>query len=77
MSVITETCYDCGCDVAEGACQTVRACLWSLPGAGQHWAQVPICSACAGRRRHLSAALAGVWLLLAALTALVAYPLLP
>jgi hypothetical protein len=51
--------------------------LWSLPGAGQHWAQVPICSACASRRRHLSAALAGVWLLLAALTALVAYPLLP
>ncbi len=77
MSVSTDLCYDCGQYLfADG--EPLRACLWELPGAGEHWAWVQLCPHCAAQRRsQRTVSLILVGLAVAALTALVAFPLVP
>lgn len=78
MSVSTESCYECGRDIPEGLGEPLYACLWSMPrGGATYWGWVQLCPSCGGGRRlrHL-ALLIGFSLFLAALTALVAWPLL-
>jgi len=79
MSVSSESCYECGQDIAEGVGEPLYACLWNLPGAGgHHWAWVQVCPSCgAARRSRRTALLAGVALLVGALTALAGYHFLP
>jgi hypothetical protein len=78
MFITTEPCFDCGQEVADGAGESVQACIWSLPGAGQHWAWVPVCACCAARRRYWHvAAWGGTALLVAVLTAFLAFPFIP
>jgi hypothetical protein len=82
VSLLTEatpdTCYDCGREVIAG--EEVPACLWQSPsrGGAEYWGWVEVCPACARRRdqRH-QALLMVVVLIVAALTAVLACPLLP
>jgi hypothetical protein len=75
---LPDTCYDCGRDVIAG--EEVPACLWQSPAAGgaEYWGWVAVCPACARRReqRH-QVLLAGVVLIVFALTSVLACPLLP
>ena len=78
MSVSTDTCFDCGEVLFGDEGEPLRACLWELPGAGEYWGWVQICPECAAQRRYQRAlSLILVALVASALTALVAFPLLP
>ena len=62
----------------EGLAEPARACVGMLPGGVPHWLEVDVCPECAHqmhRRRHLWQTLTIV--LIALLTSLLAYPLMP
>jgi hypothetical protein len=74
----SDACYDCGREVAVG--QLAYACLWKAPAPDgtEFWGWVEVCSACARRRdRRHQVLLAVVVLIVAVLTAVLAYPVLP
>jgi hypothetical protein len=78
MSVSPDCCYECGCDIPDGLSEPARACLGILPGGAQYWDWVDVCPECARRnsaRRRARLMLA--LLLVALLTSVIAYPLLP
>jgi hypothetical protein len=78
MSISSEPCYECGDVIPDGLGQPARTCLGVLPGGAQYWVWVEVCPECArrtGRERRLWLAL--VFLLVALLTFVVAYSLLP
>jgi len=79
MSVSSEPCYECGRNIPDGWGEPLYACLWRLPGLGEErWDWVEVCPSCASRQRRDRVLLLGmVSLIVGALTALVAYPLLP
>jgi hypothetical protein len=74
---VPDTCYDCGCVMPDGG-QPFLACLWKSPAGGaEHWAEVEVCPICARRRdRRRRVWLTVLCILVALLTAAVAYPLL-
>jgi hypothetical protein len=78
MSVLTESCYDCGGDIPNGLGEPRLAQLRELPGAATDaWGWVKLCPTCGRRRqRRRLAVLALVSLFVGALTLVVAYPLL-
>ena len=78
MSVSTDCCFDCGRRLWDDEGEPLHTCLWESPVSGEHWAWVQVCRGCAAQRKYqrlVSLLLAG--LVVSALTALVAYPLLP
>jgi hypothetical protein len=72
----TDTCYDCGCETIAG--HQYLACLWKSPAGGpEHWGLVDVCPVCAQQReRRRRERLFVVCVLVALLTAVIAYPLL-
>jgi hypothetical protein len=78
MSVSTDSCYECGRGIPDGVGELAHVCLGVLPGDIPHWAWVEVCPECArraGLQRRLWLSL--VFVLVAVLTSIVAYPLLP
>jgi hypothetical protein len=78
MAIASEVCYECGRGIPEGLSQPIRACVGVLPGGVKHWAWVDLCPRCVReleRQRRLRDAL--IFMLVALLTSILAFPLMP
>jgi hypothetical protein len=73
----SDSCHDCGREVIDA--RQVLARLWKSPADGrEHWGAVPVCPDCARQRDQWRQVwLSVVLVLVALLTAAVAYALLP